>query len=242
MLSKLPPNLLDDLVAANRILFHQGVFDAFGHVSVRDPREPGVFHMARNVAPARVQREDILAYDVGTGEAWVAGSPKGYLERHIHSGIYRTRPDVGAVVHSHASAVVAFSVSRSARLRPVCHMSGFLGHEGPPLFDLRDIAGDASDLLVRDAATGDALARRLGAASVVLMRGHGCTVVGPGLRQAVFKAVYTQTNAALLAQALALGDDVIGLTEGEARASAVHETQVDRPWELWKQQAAGALA
>ncbi len=232
--------LLDELVAANRILFNQGILDAFGHVSLRDPDDPEAFHLARNLAPARVTAGDIVAYRVATGEALDAAAPQGYLERAIHAGVYRARADVGAVVHSHAAALVAFSVGRH-RLRPVCHMSGFLGANGPPLFDSRDHPGADADMLVRDGATAEQLSRCLGDGSVVLMRGHGATVVAPTLRRAVFRAVYARVNASLLAQALPLGD-VTYLDDREARASAVHESQVDRPWELWRQQAEAMAA
>lgn len=231
----IPSGLLDELVAANRILFKQGIFDAFGHVSLRDPNDPEVFHLARNIAPARVTAADIVAYRVATGEALDAAAPRGYLERAIHAGVYRARPDVGAVVHSHAAELVAFSIGRH-RLRPVCHMSGFLGANGPPLFDTRDHPCVEADMLVRDSVTAALMSRCLGDSSVVLMRGHGATVVAPTLRRAVFRAVYARLNASLLAQALPLGD-VTYLDDREARASAVHESQVDRPWELWRQQA-----
>jgi len=233
--------LIHDLVDANHILYHQGIVDAFGHVSVRHDRDGSRFLLARNIAPGRVQAADIVEYAVDTGEAVAADAPRGYLERYIHSEIYKARPDVTAVVHNHSPAVLPFCIARGARLRPVCHMAGFLGgsamRDGPALFEIRDHAGAASNLLVGDRALGAALARTLGPSRVVLMRGHGCTVVGETLPVAVFRAVYTELNARLMLQALPLGE-LTALTAEEADATRVtNEGQAARPWEFWREQA-----
>ena len=228
--------LMADLVDANRILADQGIVDAFGHVSARHDAQPDRFLMARNLAPGQVSAADLLEYEVATGEAVQADPPRLYLERWIHSEIYKARPDVMAVVHNHSPAVLPFAIARGARLQPVCHMSGFLGG-GTPLFEIRDHAGDASDLLIRSRPLGAALARSLGAARVVLMRGHGCTVVAESLRVAVYRAVYTELNARLQWQASMLGE-VQALTPGEADATqATNEGQVERPWNLWRERA-----
>jgi HCOMODA/2-hydroxy-3-carboxy-muconic semialdehyde decarboxylase len=224
--------LVQDLADANRILFHQGVLDAFGHVSVRHDQRPDRFLLARNMAPGQVCPEDILQFALD-GTPIDAGDRRVYLERFIHGAIYRARPDVVAVVHSHSPAVVPFTASRRATLRPICHMSGFLGG-GTPMFEIRDAAGDGTDLLVRDDNLGSALANALGDAAIVLMRGHGSTTVGPSLKIAVYRAVYAEINARTQTQALQLGDPEF-LTDAEARASmASCEAQVDRPWNLWK--------
>jgi ribulose-5-phosphate 4-epimerase/fuculose-1-phosphate aldolase len=233
--------LVQELVDANHILHHQGIVDAFGHVSVRHDRDPARFLLARNLAPVRVQVADILEYDVASGEPLSPDPPRLYLERYIHSEIYRSRPDVMAVVHNHSPAVLPFCIARGARLKPVCHMAGFLGgtaaRDGPALFEIRDHAGDASDLLIRNRALGAALARTLGDGRVVLMRGHGCTVVAETLRVAVFRAVYTEVNARLLLQAAPLGA-LEFLTPQEADATRItNEGQAARPWDLWREQA-----
>jgi HCOMODA/2-hydroxy-3-carboxy-muconic semialdehyde decarboxylase len=227
------PALVQDLVDANRILFHQGIVDAFGHPSVRHDKDPGRFLIARNLAPALVQVQDIVECSVETGEALQPDPPRLYLERYLHSEIYKARPDVMAIVHNHSPAVLPFSVARGARLKPACHMCGFLG-EGPPVFEIRDHGGDASDLLIRNRALGAALAQSLGDHRVVLMRGHGCTVVAESIQVAVYRAVYTEVNARLLLQALPLGE-VAYLTPEEADTTRVtNEGQADRPWALWK--------
>ena len=229
------PSLVADLVAANHILVDEGVLDAFGHVSVRHDQDPSRFLLARNMAPGQVAAQDILQFALD-GTPLDANDRRVYLERFIHGAIYRARPDVMAVVHSHSPSVVPFSVSRRARLRPVCHMSGFLG-AGVPLFEIREAAGDASDLLVSDDRLGSALAGTLGQASFVLMRGHGSTTVAPSLKLVVYRAVYAEVNAKLQFQALQLGDPEY-LTPGEAAtAMASTEGQVERPWALWKEAA-----
>ena len=225
-------DLLEDLAAANHILFDQGVVDAFGHVSVRHPARADQFLLARNMAPSQVQPEDILTYDLD-GTPLDAGDRRSYLERFIHGSIYRSRPDVMAVVHSHSPAVLPFAISKGARLRPVCHMSGFLGG-GSPLFEIRNAAGNATDLLISSDGLGRALATELGQANFVLMRGHGSTTVANSLKLAVYRAVYAETNAKLQMQALQLGEPVY-LTPEECDATIDSvEGQVERPWALWK--------
>ncbi len=230
--------LIQDVVDANRILFHQGIVDAFGHVSARHDQDASRFVMARNVAPGQVVAADVIEHAVATGDALMATPPKLYLERFIHSEIYQARPDVMAVVHHHSPAVLPFTIARGATLRPVCHMCGFLSGPGgaaPPLFEISEHAGDASDLLIRSRELGAALARTLGSARIVLMRGHGCTIVADTVKLAVYRSVYAEVNAKLLLQALALGE-VRGLSAGEAEAARVTvEGQVERPWNLWKQ-------
>lgn len=228
------PALIQDLADANRILFDQGVLDAFGHVSVRHDQRPDRFLLARNMAPGQVRPEDILQFELD-GTAVDAGDRRVYLERFIHGSIYRARPDVMAVVHSHSPSVVPFTVSRRQRLRPICHMSGFIG-TGAPLFEIRDTAGDGTDLLIRDDKLGSALAVSLADANIVLMRGHGSTTVAPSLKLVVYRAVYAEVNARLQAQAIQLGDPEY-LSPAEAQASLAVEGQVDRPWNLWKEAA-----
>jgi len=223
--------LVDDLVAANRILFRHGVVDAFGHVSVRHDRRPDRFLLARNLAPALVEADDIFEFDLD-GERVGTDDRPVYLERFIHSEIYRAMPAVHAVVHSHSPAVVPFGAVRDARLQALWHMSGFLGQE-VPVFEIRDAAGPDTDLLIRTPALGAALARTLSGHPVVLMRGHGATVIGSDVRQAVYRAVYTELNARLQAAALQLGS-VTYLTEGESTAtSSTQDSQVTRAWNLW---------
>lgn len=221
-----------ELVDANHILFDQGVVDGFGHVSVRHPERPERFLLSRSMAPALVTEQDVLEFDLD-GNGVVPNSPAGYLERFIHGEIYRKRQDVMSVVHSHSPSVVPFSVVTGARLRPVCHMCGFLSEKGTPIFEIRDFAGPGSDLLITSGKLGAALADSLGEGPAVLMRGHGSTVVGSTLRQAVFRAVYTEIGARLQMEAMRLGT-VTYLTEEETIGTTkTISTQYDRSWFLW---------
>jgi HCOMODA/2-hydroxy-3-carboxy-muconic semialdehyde decarboxylase len=227
------PALIDDLVAANRILSNEGVVDGFGHVSVRHDSAPGVFLLARSMAPGLVTAGDIMAFGLD-GEAPSGDRRTAYVERYIHSEIYKALPEVRAVVHSHSPAVIPFGVT-AARLQPVYHMSSFLGDD-VPVFEIRDTAGDATDMLIRTPALGAALARSLGQATVALLRGHGNVVVGRSIPEVVFRAIYTEMNARLQADALRLGDGrVTYLSGGEAAASmATNAAVLTRAWELWK--------
>ncbi|HEX7928179.1 MAG TPA: class II aldolase/adducin family protein [bacterium] len=228
--------LLDDLVAANHILYDQGVVDGFGHVSGRDPKNPNQFYMARSMAPGLVTKADMQIFDL---QGKIVGDDKrpSYLERFIHSAIYKARPDVKAVVHSHSPAVIPFGVT-DAGLRPIYHMSSFLGGSPVPVFDIHKTAGD-TDMLVRNPQLGDALAAVLGKAPVALMRGHGSVAVGESVMEVVFRAVYTETNARLQSEAMKLGP-VRFLTPGEAEAAAKTNKAIQpRAWELWKKKVEG---
>ena len=231
----LDKEFIADLVVANRTLARLQVLDAFGHVSVRDPRNPHRYLISRSIAPESVTAADILVLDLDSQTV----DPKDegkllYRERFIHGEIYKARPDVNAVVHSHSPTVVPFTVTR-AKLRPLLHNAGFLGL-GAPLFEIRNSAGRGTDLMILTPSLGKDLAKKLGKeAAVVLMRGHGDSVVGPSLPNAVFRAYYTEINARQQLQAIAIGGPINFMTKEEAitsndamlRASA-------RPWALWR--------
>jgi HCOMODA/2-hydroxy-3-carboxy-muconic semialdehyde decarboxylase len=228
--------LLRDLVAANHILYDHGVVDAFGHVSVRHDKQPDRFLLARNMAPGSVTTSDILEFHLDGSPVDPKG-PRPYLERFIHSEIYRARPDVTAVVHSHSHSIVPFSISARHRLRAVSHMAGFIG-TAAPLFEIRDAGGPATDLLIRSPELGRALAASLAKSNIVVMRGHGSTVTAPSLPLVVYRAVYAELNARYQAEAMRHGP-ITALTAEEAAAcAAATEGQVHRPWELWTREAA----
>lgn len=226
--------LIDDLVIANHILVNEGVLDGFGHISVRHDQLPERFLIARSMAPGLVTADDILACDLD-GHVHDERGRKTYVERYIHSEIYRARPDVMAVVHSHSPAVIPFGVT-SARLRPICHMSGFLG-AAVPVFEIRHTAGENSDLLIRNKVLGQALTQTLGNSAVALLRGHGNVVVGMSIQQVVFRAINTENNARLQSEAMRLGE-INYLTPQEAQATSdMNDEHLDRPWQVWKKRA-----
>jgi len=233
MMSLVDAELIGDLVAANRILAGQGVLDGFGHVSARHDKDPGRYLLARSMAPALVTAADVMEFDLDSNPLDARGRT-AYLERFIHGEIYKAHPAVQAVGHSHSPAVIPFGVVGVA-LRPIFHLGGFLG-VGVPVFEIRDAGGPATDMLIRNAALGAALAKTLGSAPVALLRGHGDVVVGRSVREAVFRAIYTEVNARLESEALRLGQgQVVFLNDEEAKAAAeTNSAQIGRPWELWK--------
>jgi ribulose-5-phosphate 4-epimerase/fuculose-1-phosphate aldolase len=226
------PKVIEDLVAANRILADEGVVDGYGHVSVRHDKDPSRYLLARSVAPELVTAEDIVEFDLDSNAVDGRGR-KFYLERFIHGEIYKVRPDVKAVVHHHAPAVIPFSVS-TVPMRPIYHMAAFVGR-GVPVFDIRQTAG-MTDMLVSSPELGRSLARTLADKPAALMRGHGAVVVGDSLAQAVGRSVYLQMDAKLQAQAVALGGEVTYLSPEEAR-NAEQFGGYERAWELWKRKA-----
>jgi ribulose-5-phosphate 4-epimerase/fuculose-1-phosphate aldolase len=232
--------LLEDIAMGSRILAEFGVLDGFGHVSARHPANPNRFLMARSLAPALVTADDIMEFDLD-GNAVDARGRSVFLERFIHSEIYKARPDVMSVVHTHSPGVIPFSVSR-VPLRPMYHNPSFLA-AGVPVWDIRKNFGAATDMLVRNKDIGKALAQALSDKPVVLMRGHGDVTVGPSVKVAVFRAYYTDVNARLQSQAIALGGEVNYLTAEEgAKADQTNLVVIDRIWNLWKMRVAPGLA
>lgn len=233
------PALLEDIVVGSRILADFGVVDGFGHVSARHPTNPNHFLMSRSLAPALVTADDIMEFDLD-GNPVDARGRRVFLERFIHAEIYRARPDVMSVVHTHSPGVIPFSVSK-VPLRAMFHNPAFLA-VGVPVWDIRKDFGETS-MLVADAVIGKSLAATLGDKPVVLMRGHGDVAVGPTVKMAVFRAYYTDVNAKLQAQALALGGEPNYLTPGEGvKADQTNFVVMDRIWNLWRMKVLPTLA
>lgn len=230
------PKLVDDLVAANRILADQGVVDAFGHVSVRHDRDPSRYLISRSLAPELVTTSDIMEFDLDSTAVDARGRSV-YLERFIHGEIYKMRPDVTAIVHNHSPSVIPFGVT-GVRLRPLYHMSAFLSG-GVPVFEIRTAAGGPSDMLVRTPPLGRALAQTVGDKAAALMRGHGAVVVGTSIPEVVRRSIYLETNARLQWQAITLAGDKVTYLDDEEAKLAEGNTAVTtgRAWELWKRKA-----
>jgi ribulose-5-phosphate 4-epimerase/fuculose-1-phosphate aldolase len=225
-------SLLDDLVAANRILAEHGVIDAYGHVSMRSPENPKRFFIARAIAPETVQAEDIMEYDLEANPLEPRGRDS-VSERFIHSEIYRARPDVMSVVHNHSPSVIPFSVT-GVKMRALFHMASFVG-EGLPVFEIRKVQ-KGSDLLVRNGKLGAALAKTLGKEAAALMRGHGSVTVGENLQRAVGRSVYLEMSARMQMQALLLSTKITYLDAGEVKASAPVQ-DYKRAWPMWREKA-----
>ena len=231
--------IIEDLVAANRILADQGVVDGFGHVSVRHPNNPNRYLMSRSLAPALVTAADILEYDLEAN----AVDPKGrvsFLERFIHGEIYKLRPDVKSVIHAHSLSVIPFGAAQ-VPMRAMFHSAAFLV-PGVPVFEIRR-AGGMTNMLVGNAQLGKALAETLGDKSVALMRGHGMVAVASTVQMVVFRAVYTEVNARLQAQAIALGSPITYLEPEEGQKMSIALEQVHlRSWDLWKRAVAEKMS
>ena len=227
--------LLRDLVIANRILAHEGVVDAYGHVSLRHPDNPERFLLSQSRSPELVTLGDISEFALD-GEPVDQHGRTLYMERFIHAGILAARPDVQAVIHNHSPAVVAFSVTKTA-LRPIIHVASLIGPD-IPVWDIRERFGDTS-LLVTNMDQAHDLATCLEGRGVALMRGHGCVAVGSTLKQAVMTDVYVQLNAQLLMDSLRLGE-VTYLSPGEIALMSeaqMKPSSADRAWEYWLRRA-----
>ena len=224
-----------DLVAAYRILAAHSVIDAYGHVSLRSPRNPQRYYLARSVAPEIVEEKDLIEYDLDSRPLDADGRDS-VLERFIHGEIYRARPEVMCVVHNHSPSVVPFSVT-GVPMRALYHMAAFVG-DGLPNFEIRDVR-KGTDLLVKDAALGKALATTLGSKPAALMRGHGSVVVGENLPRAVGRSVYLEQSARMQMQAMMLaGTDgkITYFDEAEVQASTSRQDYY-RAWPLWRAKA-----
>ncbi len=234
MIEGIDRGLLDDLVAANHILVELGVLDGYGHVSVRHPGNPSHYLIARWMAPELVTLADLAELDLDSNSVF-GDARKMYSERFIHGEIYRSRPDVNAVVHTHAPATVLFGAIGEP-LRPVYHMASFIGL-GVPVFDIREAEG-MTDMLVSTPARGRALARTLGEMPAALMRGHGAVTVGRSLPAAVGRAYYLKINAEIQAQAAAMGASLTYLDPEEVRLAGTSHSDFPKDWEAWKHRVA----
>jgi HCOMODA/2-hydroxy-3-carboxy-muconic semialdehyde decarboxylase len=190
-----------------------------------------------------VAPEDIVEFNEDS-QPVAAQSQALYVERFIHGEIYRARPDVMSVVHSHSSGVIPFGVT-GVPLRPVISTAGFLP-AATPVFEIRDVAGEDNGILVTSNKIGAELAKVLGQSSVVLMRGHGDAVAGPSVKATVYQAIYTQLNAQIQTEALALGQGkVVYLNAQEAarvNATAMTGGGLERVWQIWAARAKANLA
>ena len=223
-----------DIVTASHILANEGILDSFGHISARSAKNPEHFFIPRAMAPALITRADIVQVGLDCKPV-TPNAPRLNGERYIHCQIYKARSDVQSVIHTHDLAVIPFGVA-GVPLKPVVAQAGFLPPE-TPLFEIRD--ANASEkkrgMLVLNSHLGDALAEKLGANPVVLMRGHGDTVVGRSVRAATIRAIYTHINAQAQSAALALSSKITSLNESELEINSTENFDADRPWQNYLQ-------
>ncbi|KAL6249214.1 hypothetical protein RBB50_004277 [Rhinocladiella similis] len=240
-----------DFISGSHILHFHNVLDAFGHLSFRHPFNPEIFVMSRNAAPGTISSpRDLIEYRVEDAQPVNPNAAPGFLERCIHGECYKKYPSIQSVIHSHSEAVVPYSIS-GVSLRACYHMAGFLG-TSVPVWDIADAQkpGDVCDLLVRDTGLGSSLAAAFSGGDVsgdtpqsvvVLMRGHGFTVIAGSIQDCVMRAVYTQKNAMIQTTALttrAADPSASGAVKYLSQQE-VHDTtwsirqSAHRPWGLW---------
>ena len=238
MITTLPPpdpELVDELVFGNRILYHQKIVDAFGHLSVRDNKDPTKYLMSRHLAPGLVTAGDVVTLDLDSVPVHDIGK-RYYSERFIHGEIYKARPEIKAVVHCHAPQLIPFGATKTP-LRPIYHMSGFLGR-GVARFEIREVAG-MTDMLCSTPQLGAALAKSLADKQIVLMRGHGATMAGQSIKHSVFRALYAALNATMQMDAMRLGEVTYLADEEAMKGMEINDRFIDRSWSLWKHEAMG---
>lgn len=220
--------VFEELVTATKILIHEGIMDTFGHISARDPEDPQSFFLAQKLAPSHITVDDIQRFNLD-GET--SDNRPSYLERYIHSEIYKARPDVGCVLHTHSPAVLPYCFVDQP-LRPVTHMGAFMG-EAVPVYEIRDKHGDATDLFGGSPDVCADIAQSLGDQAMVLMARHGVVNVGKSVREVVFRAFYAEQEAAALTAGLRVGN-VKYLSPGEVKtAGKLVGAQIDRGWDHW---------
>lgn len=230
-----------ELVTANRILGHEGVVDALGHVSLRHPEDAGRYLLSCSRSPALVTEDDIMEFDLDSAPLVDPRGRSLYAERAIHGCVYRARPDVHAVCHSHAHPLIPFAVT-GLPIKPIWVMGAVIGEE-TPVWDIREEFPTDGGMLVVNSAIGSSLARRLGAARVCLMAGHGAVIAEASLKRTALVAIGVLANAELQLQSRLLtltqspdGRDVRYLTQSEITAmaeQAFNLQALERMWEYW---------
>jgi len=223
--------LRHEIAVANRILANEGIIDAFGHISARNPKDPNRYFISRHRASELVEPSDVLEMTLDSKPV-VSTNLRLYSEMVIHGEIYKARPDVNSVCHHHAPSVLPFCAT-GVELVPLFHLGGTLGAK-VPFWDSRDEFGD-TNLLVRTPEEGASHARALGPHWMLLLRRHGASLAGKSVRECVFRSIYTTRNAELQLRAMAIG--TLGpLSAGEAEKCGGHNLGargVERAWEYW---------
>ncbi|EFL50273.1 class II aldolase/adducin family protein [Solidesulfovibrio fructosivorans JJ]] len=220
--------IFEELCFATRILAGEGILDGFGHVSARHPRHGDRYYLVRDNAAEPGDAGNFMELDLESNPiAKDCANPS--IERFLHGEIYKARSDVNAIVHTHAPALIPFGVSKT-QLQPLYHMCGFLAY-GVPVFDIRQDNG-MTDMLITSQELGFSLARCLDKSALVLMRGHGATVVGASVKEAVFRAIYATLNAQAQPVAMQLGNPTYLCAQEAFLADDLHRSVMHRPWKF----------
>lgn len=222
---------IEQVVMANRILANEGILDALGHVSLRNPENPKTFFQSRSLSPFEVTREDVLEIDLDANVV-TKTAMRPYGERVIHASILKARPEMNAVFHGHPASVIPFSVT-GVPLRPVTHVGAFL-YQGVPVYDDYE---PGRGMLISTKEEGERLAKHLGDKRVHLLRGHGCDVVAESIPHVVASAIYLRDNANIQLQSLMIGKEVKYIPKGDAKTAmetALFDSlPLERMWGYW---------
>ncbi len=222
---------IQQVVMANRILGNEGILDALGHVSVRNPENVNTFFQSRSISPFQVTQSDILEIDLD-GNVVTKTAMRPYGERIIHGAILKARPEMNAVFHGHFAAVIPFSVTDTA-IRPIIHVGSFL-YQGVPIYDHYEPGGG---MLIRTREEGERIAKHLGQHRVHLLRGHGCDIVAENIPRLVASAIYLRDNATVQWQVLLSGKEPKYLSPEEAKAAMevaiFGASAIERMWSYW---------
>lgn len=221
---------------ANRIMANEGLVDAFGHVSVRNPENPNTFFQSRSCSPEFVTVDDIIEIDLD-GNVVSDTKARPYGERFIHSEILKQRPDMNAVFHGHPAEVVALSATDIPYI-PITH-TGAVFYEEVPVYNDYDITNAT---LICTPAEAGRVARCIGKTRACLMKNHGYIVVGEGIVEMVMGAVFFRDNCRALTQAYVLGNGKISRMSAEMGRAAIekhikHQGVLERTWNYWLERA-----
>jgi ribulose-5-phosphate 4-epimerase/fuculose-1-phosphate aldolase len=201
-----------DFITALRIISHEGLSDAFAHLSTRTDGGDEMLFMPRK-SPALVQSDELFFVDF----------EKPVPQSSLHQAIYKTRPDVKAVFHFHSPAVILLSVIGQS-VRPMHNYSAIF-YEGVPLY-----TGTGQ---VESPSRAGEMAKLLGGAKALMLRGHGAVVVGQSIREVCMLALFLEESARLQTEAIRLGTPMF-MERDEAQRIAKRTfkpTSVDRAWE-----------
>lgn len=220
------PTLRHDVAIANRIIERFHLSNAFGHVSARIPGT-NTFYFPTRRSPGLADENKLLV--INTDGQVVSGDGQPNSELWIHARIYAARPDVGSVVHAHPLATIA--LTQIGQPHRVVHNSAGVFGGGVPEYERVG--------LIRSRELGDLLAKALGGAHAVMMRGHGFSVAQPDVRAAVVGACFLEESAELnLRMLAAAGGDASRIRaytreEAELVSDQLNEGPLARAWEYY---------